>query len=192
MLLKRLNFIILFYIIGISFKVKEMESNGVKVINFSIGEFDFNVFNNVKFYGIDFLNKDYIKYDLVLGLKIFREEICKKFIEENNCNYLIDEIVVLSGVKNLIINILLVLIDEGDEVLLLKFYWVSYFEMIKLVNVVLVFIDIKKENGFKLIKEEFEKFIIDKIKIFVINNFLNFIGSVYIKDELIEIVDVCI
>ena len=84
MLSKRLNFITPSYTIGISSKVKEMESNGVKVINLSIGEPDFNVPNNAKSYGIDSLNKDYTKYDLVPGLKILREEICKKLIEENN------------------------------------------------------------------------------------------------------------
>ncbi|OMK69296.1 hypothetical protein BER44_004047 [Clostridioides difficile] len=64
--------------------------------------------------------------------------------------------------------------------------------MIKLVNAVPVFIDTKKENGFKLTKEELEKSITDKTKILVINNPSNPTGSVYTKDELIEIVDVCI
>ncbi|EQK11386.1 TPA: pyridoxal phosphate-dependent aminotransferase [Clostridioides difficile] len=192
MLSKRLNFITPSYTIGISSKVKEMESNGVKVINLSIGEPDFNVPNNAKSYGIDSLTKDYTKYDLVPGLKILREEICKKLIEENNCNYSIDEIVVSSGAKNSITNTLLALTDEGDEVLLPKPYWVSYPEMIKLVNAVPVFIDTKKENGFKLTKEELEKSITDKTKTLVINNPSNPTGSVYTKDELIEIVDVCI
>ncbi|MDW0001212.1 aminotransferase class I/II-fold pyridoxal phosphate-dependent enzyme, partial [Clostridioides difficile] len=131
MLSKRLNFITPSYTIGISSKVKEMENNGIKVINLSIGEPDFNVPNNAKSYGIDSLNKDYTKYDLVPGLKILREEICKKLIEENNCKYSIDEIVVSSGAKNSITNTLLALTDEGDEVLLPKPYWVSYPEMVK-------------------------------------------------------------
>ncbi len=142
---KRLNFITPSYTIGISSKVKEMENNGIKVINLSIGEPDFNVPNNAKSYGIDSLNKDYTKYDLVPGLKILREEICKKLIEENNCKYSIDEIVVSSGAKNSITNTLLALTDEGDEVLLPKPYWVSYPEMVKLVNAVPIFIDTKKK-----------------------------------------------
>ncbi len=192
MLSKRLDFITPSYTIGISSKVKEMENNGIKVINLSIGEPDFNVPNNAKSYGIDSLNKDYTKYDLVPGLKILREEICKKLIEENNCNYSIDEIVVSSGAKNSITNTLLALTDEGDEVLLPKPYWVSYPEMVRLVNAVPVFIDTKKENGFKLTKEELEKSITNKTKILVINNPSNPTGSVYTKNELIEIVDVCI
>ncbi|MCC0629673.1 MULTISPECIES: pyridoxal phosphate-dependent aminotransferase [unclassified Clostridioides] len=192
MLSKRLNFITPSYTIGISSKVKEMENNGIKVINLSIGEPDFNVPNNAKSYGIDSLNKDCTKYDLVPGLKILREEICKKLIEENNCNYSIDEIVVSSGAKNSITNTLLALTDEGDEVLLPKPYWVSYPEMVKLVNAVPVFIDTKKENGFKLTKEELEKSITDKTKLLIINNPSNPTGSVYTKDELIEIADVCI
>ncbi|MGO0988108.1 pyridoxal phosphate-dependent aminotransferase [Clostridioides difficile] len=192
MLSKRLNFITPSYTIGISSKVKEMESDGIKVINLSIGEPDFNVPNVAKSYGIDSLNKDCTKYDLVPGLKILREEICKKLIEENNCRYSIDEIVISSGAKNSITNTLLALTDEGDEVLLPKPYWVSYPEMVKLVNAVPVFIDTKKENGFKLTKEELEKSITSKTKILVLNNPSNPTGSVYTKDELIEIVKVCI
>ncbi len=79
---QRLNFITPSYTIGISSKVKEMENNGVKVINLSIGEPDFNVPNNAKSYGIDSLNKDYTKYDLVPGLKILREEICKNLLKK--------------------------------------------------------------------------------------------------------------
>lgn len=192
MLSKRLNFITPSYTIGISSKVKEMESDGIKVINLSIGEPDFNVPNVAKSYGIDSLNKDCTKYDLVPGLKILREEICKKLIEENNCRYSIDEIVISSGAKNSITNTLLALTDEGDEVLLPKPYWVSYPEMVKLVNAIPVFIDTKKENGFKLTKEELEKSITSKTKILVLNNPSNPTGSVYTKDELIEIVKVCI
>lgn len=192
MLSKRLNFITPSYTIGISSKVKEMESDGIKVINLSIGEPDFNVPNVAKSYGIDSLNRDCTKYDLVPGLKILREEICKKLIEENNCRYSIDEIVISSGAKNSITNTLLALTDEGDEVLLPKPYWVSYPEMVKLVNAVPVFIDTKKENGFKLTKEELEKSITSKTKILVLNNPSNPTGSVYTKDELIEIVKVCI
>ncbi|MCC0697789.1 pyridoxal phosphate-dependent aminotransferase [Clostridioides sp. ES-S-0048-02] len=192
MLSKRLNFITPSYTIGISSKVKEMESDGIKVINLSIGEPDFNVPNVAKSYGIDSLNKDCTKYDLVPGLKILREEICKKLIEENNCKYSIDEIVISSGAKNSITNTLLALTDEGDEVLLPKPYWVSYPEMVKLVNAVPIFIDTRKENGFKLTKEELEKSITSKTKILVINNPSNPTGSVYTRDELIEIVKVCI
>ncbi|MCC0708533.1 pyridoxal phosphate-dependent aminotransferase [Clostridioides sp. ES-S-0190-01] len=192
MLSKRLNFITPSYTIGISSKVKEMESDGIKVINLSIGEPDFNVPNVAKSYGIDSLNKDCTKYDLVPGLKILREEICKKLIEENNCKYSIDEIVISSGAKNSITNTLLALTDEGDEVLLPKPYWVSYPEMVKLVNAVPIFIDTRKENGFKLTKEELEKSITSKTKILVMNNPSNPTGSVYTRDELIEIVKVCI
>ncbi|MCC0705349.1 pyridoxal phosphate-dependent aminotransferase [Clostridioides sp. ES-S-0049-02] len=192
MLSKRLNFITPSYTIGISSKVKEMESDGIKVINLSIGEPDFNVPNVAKSYGIDSLNKDCTKYDLVPGLKILREEICKKLIEENNCKYSIDEIVISSGAKNSITNTLLALTDEGDEVLLPKPYWVSYPAMVKLVNAVPIFIDTRKENGFKLTKEELEKSITSKTKILVINNPSNPTGSVYTRDELIEIVKVCI
>lgn len=192
MLSSRLSFITPSYTIGISSKVKEMKNSGIDVINLSIGEPDFTVPSTAKACGIDSLNKDCTKYDLVPGITILREEICKKLLNENNCNYSPDEIVVSSGAKHSITNALLTITDPGDEVLLPKPYWVSYSEMVKIVNAVPVPIDTKKENSFKLTREELEKSITDKTKLLILNNPSNPTGSIYTKEELIAIVDVCI
>ena len=97
MLSKRLDVITPSCTIGISSKVKSMKESGISVLNLSIGEPDFNVPSKAIEYGINSLNKNYTKYDLVPGLAMLREEICKKLLEENNCNYSIDEIVLSSG-----------------------------------------------------------------------------------------------
>lgn len=191
MLSNRLSSITPSYTIGISSKVSEMQNSGIDVINLSIGEPDFNVPNNAKSHGINSLNNNHTKYDMVPGLKILREEICTKLLKENNCNYSPDEIVVSSGAKHCITNTLLALTNPEDEVLLPKPYWVSYPEMIKLVNAVPVFIETKKENNFKLDPTELHKYITPKTKIIVINNPSNPTGSVYTKEELSEIVDIC-
>ena len=191
MLSNRLSSITPSYTIGISSKVNEMKNSGIDVINLSIGEPDFNVPNSAKSYGINSLNNNHTKYDMVPGLKILREEICTKLLKENNCNYSPDEIVVSSGAKHCITNTLLALTNPEDEVLLPKPYWVSYPEMIKLVNAVPVFIETKKENNFKLDPTELHKYITPKTKIIVINNPSNPTGSVYTKEELSEIVDIC-
>lgn len=191
MLSNRLSSITPSYTIGISSKVNEMKNSGIDVINLSIGEPDFNVPNSAKSYGINSLNNNHTKYDMVPGLKILREEICTKLLKENNCNYSPDEIVVSSGAKHCITNTLLALTNPEDEVLLPKPYWVSYPEMIKLVNAVPVFIETKKENNFKLDPKELHKYITPKTKIIIINNPSNPTGSVYTKEELSEIVDIC-
>ena len=120
MLSKRLDVIEPSCTIGISSKVKSMRSSGIDVISLSIGEPDFNVPKKAIEYGIKSLNENCTKYDLVPGLISLREEICKKLLIENNCDYSIDEIVLSSGAKNALTNALLVLTDPDDEVLIPK------------------------------------------------------------------------
>lgn len=192
MLSNRLNIISPSCTIGISSKVKSMRESGIDVINLSIGEPDFNVPKKAIECGIESLNENCTKYDLVPGITILREEICKKLLEENSCHYSIDEIVLSSGAKNAITNALLVVTDPGDEVLIPKPYWVSYSEMTKLVNAVPIPIETNKENDFKLTADLLKKYITDKTKILLLNNPSNPTGSVYTKEELLEIVNVCL
>lgn len=192
MLSKRLDVITPSCTIAISSKVKNMKESSIDVINLSIGEPDFNVPRKAIECGIDSLNKNCTKYDLVPGLTILRDEICKKLLKENNCHYSIDEIVLSSGAKNAITNALLVTTDPGDEVLIPKPYWVSYSEMTKLVNAVPVTIDTDKENDFKLTGDLLKKYITDKSKILLLNNPSNPTGSIYTKEELLDIASVCL
>ncbi|MDR0879624.1 MAG: pyridoxal phosphate-dependent aminotransferase [Clostridioides sp.] len=191
MLSKKLESLTPSVTVGISSKVKEMQKNGMDVINLSIGEPDFTVPEKAKAYGIDSLNRDCTKYDLVAGILPLREEICKKLERENNCHYTPDEIVLASGAKDCITNALLAITDPGDEVILPKPYWVSYPETVKIVGAVPVFLDTKAENGFKATKEELESAITPKTKMIVITNPSNPTGSVYTREELEAIVDVC-
>lgn len=188
---KRLDTMTPSFTIGISSKVKEMNSNGIDVLNLSIGEPDFTVPKKAKAYGKKSLDENCTKYDLVPGLKILREEIVKKLKKENNCDYSIDEIVVSSGAKNSITNALLAVTNPGEEVLIPKPYWVSYPEMVKLTGGIPKFIDTKRENGFKLSKEELLNAISDNSKMLILTNPSNPTGNVYTKSELEEIVDVC-
>lgn len=192
MLSDRLSSITPSYTIGISTKVTEMQNSGINVINLSIGEPDFNVPGAAKTTGIESLNNNHTKYDMVPGLKILREEICNKLLRENNCNYTLDEIVVSSGAKNCITNTLMALTNPNDDILLPKPYWVSYPEMIKLVNANPVFIDTKKQNSFKITKEDLKNNITSKTKLLILNNPSNPAGTIYTKEELTEIVDFCV
>ena len=192
MLSERLSVISPSCTIGISSRVKSMRESGIDVISLSIGEPDFNVPKKAIECGIKSLNDNCTKYDLVPGITILREEICKKLLEENNCKYSIDEIVLSSGAKNAITNALLAVTNPGDEVLIPKPYWVSYSEMTKIVNAVPITIETNKENDFKLTADLLKKYITNKTKILLLNNPSNPTGSVYTKEELIEIVNVCL
>ena len=192
MLSNRLGNITQYYTIGISTKVAELNAKGKNIIDLSIGEPDFYIPEKAKQYGIDSLNDNLTKYNMVPGLKILREEICKKLSIENNCSFSIDEIVVSSGAKHSITNTLLALTNPGDEILVPKPYWVSYPEMIKLVNAVPVFIDTDKANDFKLTRDVLEKYITSKTKMLFLNNPSNPTGAIYTKEELIDIANVCL
>ncbi|MFR4765635.1 MAG: pyridoxal phosphate-dependent aminotransferase [Paraclostridium sordellii] len=192
MLANRLNNITPSYTISISTKVRNLKSEGKDIIDLSIGEPDVSVPNKAIEYGINSLKDNCTNYDVVPGLKILREQLCEKLKSENNCIYDIDEIVVSSGAKHAITNTLLALVNPGDDILIPKPYWVSYPEMIKLVNANPVFIETKKENGFKLTKEILEKSITPKAKLLFLNNPSNPTGSVYTREELLDIANVCL
>lgn len=192
MLSSRLNNITPSYTIGISSKVRDLKTSGKNIIDLSIGEPDLSVPNAAIQHGINSLNENLTNYDLVPGLKILRDELSKKLNLENDCDYAPEEIVVSSGAKNAITNALLAILNPGDDVLVPKPYWVSYPEMIKLVNANPVFIETNKENEFKLTKDILEKSITPKTKMLFLNNPSNPTGAVYSKEELLEIADVCI
>lgn len=192
MLSNRLSNITPSYTISISTKVRNLKSEDQNIIDLSIGEPDAFVPNKAIQYGIDSLNNNLTNYDVVPGLKVLREQLCEKLRVENNCIYDIDEIVVSSGAKHAITNTLLALVNPGEDVLVPKPYWVSYPEMIKLANANPVFVDTCKENGFKLTKDILEKAITPNTKMLFLNNPSNPTGSVYTKDELLEIAQVCL
>ena len=192
MLSSRLNNITPSYTIGISSKVRDLKASGKNIIDLSIGEPDLPVPNAAIQHGINSLNENLTNYDLVPGLKILRDELSKKLNLENDCDYAPEEIIVSSGAKNAITNALLAILNPGDDVLVPKPYWVSYPEMIKLVNANPVFIETNKENEFKLTKDILEKSITPKTRMLFLNNPSNPTGAVYSKEELLEIADVCI
>ncbi|EQK44482.1 orn/Lys/Arg decarboxylase, major domain protein [[Clostridium] bifermentans ATCC 638] len=192
MLSSRLNNITPSYTIGISSKVRDLKASGKNIIDLSIGEPDLSVPNAAIQHGINSLNENLTNYDLVPGLKILRDELSKKLNLENNCDYAPEEIIVSSGAKNAITNALLAILNPGDDVLVPKPYWVSYPEMIKLVNANPVFVETNKENEFKLTKDILEKSITPNTRMLFLNNPSNPTGAVYSKEELLEIADVCI
>jgi aspartate aminotransferase len=189
---KKLSNITPSYTIGISTKVNELKSQGIDIINLSIGEPDFFTPDAAKECAVNAIHANKSKYDDAAGLKALRSAIKEKLKKENNIDYDIEEIVVSSGAKHAITNTLIALLDDGDEVIIPKPYWVSYSEMVKLTGGSPVFIKTKKENDFKLTASELEESISSKSKLLFITNPSNPTGAVYSKEELSDIVDVCL
>lgn len=192
MLSKKLNHITPSYTIEISTKVMELKSQGIDIVNLSIGEPDFFTPGPAKDKGIKAIHENKTKYDAASGLKELRMAIQHKLKEENNISYELDEIVVSSGAKHSITNTLMALLDPGDEVIIPKPFWVSYSEMVKMVGGTPIYVETNKDNDFKLTSAELENAISAKTKLLLINNPSNPTGAIYSKEELSSIVNACL
>lgn len=192
MLSKKLDNVTPSYTIEISTKVSELKSQGIDIVNLSIGEPDFFTPDQAKDKGIAAIHDNKTKYDSASGLKELRKAIQCKLKEENSVHYELDEIVVSNGAKHSITNTLMALLNPGDEVIIPKPFWVSYSEMVKMVGGTPVYIETNKDNDFKLTSEDFKNAISTKTKLLLINNPSNPTGAIYSKEELISIVNTCI
>lgn len=171
-------------------KARDLRSQGYDIINLSIGEPDFIppefILNSAK----QAIDKGYHYYTPVSGYQELREVICKKFKRDNNINYNPSQIVVSTGVKQSIINILLTLLNPGDELIIPAPYWVSYYEMAKLCEAIPIIIHTDIKTNFKITPEQLEKAITPNTKAFIFSTPCNPSGSIYSKNELETLVKV--
>lgn len=163
---------------------RELQSQGKDVINLSIGEPDFDTPQFIKNAGKKAIDDNFSHYTPVPGYLDLRQAICKKFKRDNNLDYTPDDIVVSTGAKHSLINVLLAVVNPGDEVIVPVPYWVSYKEMIKLVGGVEVNIAATIDQDFKITPQQLDKAITTKTKLFMFNSPSNPTGSVYHKHEL--------
>jgi aspartate aminotransferase len=164
-------------------KARELKNQGVNVIGLSLGEPDFNTPDFIKQAAIQAVNDNYNSYTPVDGYVALKEAICRKFKRDNQLDYSPSQIVVSTGAKQSIANAIQVLVDPGDDVLLVAPYWVSYSAIVLLAegNPIEIYSDIKTD--FKITPEQLEKSITPKTKMVVINSPNNPSGSVYTEAE---------
>ena len=163
---------------------RDMQEQGIDVINLSIGEPDFNTPDHIKEAAKKAIDDNITHYTPVPGFKDLRQAIVNKFKNENNIDYSIDEIIVSNGAKHSIANVILSIINPDDEVIIPVPYWVSYSEIIKIAEGTPVYIKASIENDFKITPEQIEKAITPKTKAIFFNSPSNPTGSVYSKSEL--------
>ncbi|KOR26831.1 pyridoxal phosphate-dependent aminotransferase [Clostridium sp. L74] len=168
----------------ITAKAKKMKKEGIDVIGFGAGEPDFNTPENIQKSAMEAIKKGYTKYTAASGIVELKQAIVDKFKKDNGLNYETSEIIVSNGAKQSLSNLFQAILNENDEVLIAKPYWVSYPELIKLYGGVPVFVDTKEENHFKYEIEELENKITDKTKAIIINSPNNPTGTVYSKEDL--------
>jgi aspartate aminotransferase len=171
-------------------KSRELAAQGFSVINLSIGEPDFDTPEYIKEYAKKAIDDNYSHYTPVPGYQDLREAICRKLKRDNNLTFTPDQIVVSNGAKQSLTNVVLSLINPGDEVIVPTPYWVSYREIIKLAEGKAVYIPAPIEQDFKITPQQLEAAITPKTKLFMFSSPCNPTGSVYTQEELKKLAEV--
>jgi aspartate aminotransferase len=162
----------------------ELKEKGVNVINMSLGEPDFPTPDFVKQAAKEGIDKNFSYYTPVPGYKDLLEAISRKFKRDNNLDYKPSQIVVSTGAKQSIINVVMATVNPGDEVILPAPYWVSYSEMVMLNEGRVVALPADIKSDFKITPEQLEKAITPKTKMFLFSNPSNPTGGMYNEKEL--------
>lgn len=163
---------------------RELKAQGKDVISLSLGEPDFFTPQFIKDAAAKAMEENYTMYTPVPGYDDLRESISRKFLRDNGLNYTKDQIVVSTGAKQSIANVVLSLINPGDEVIIPAPYWVSYLEIVKVAEGIPVVIEASIDTDFKITAEQLEAAITPKTKMLMFSTPCNPSGSVYTKDEL--------
>ena len=170
--------------IAMTAKSRELKAQGLDVISLSIGEPDFNTPDVVKEAAKVAIDKNFSKYPPVPGYPEVQQAIADKLKRENGIEYKANQIVVSTGAKHTIANVILASINPGDEVILPAPYWVSYADLVKLAGGVVVEVKATIENDFKITPAQLEAAITPKTRLIMYSSPCNPSGSVYSKAEL--------
>lgn len=169
---------------------RELKAKGFDVINLSFGEPDFNTPTHISNAAKQAIDDGYTFYTPVPGYPELREAVVNKLKRDNDLDYSMNQVVVSTGAKHSIMNVVMAVVNPGEEVIIPTPYWVSYSEMIKLVQGVPVFIHADVSVDFKITPSQLEAAITPKTKAFLFSSPCNPTGTVYTKEELRALADV--
>jgi len=165
-------------------KSRELKARGLDIISLSLGEPDFNTPDYIKEAAKKAIDDNYSTYPPVPGYKDLLEAISEKFRKENGLNYSVDQIIVSAGAKHSLINVILSIVNPGDEVIIPAPYWVSYYDQVILAGGKPVVVSASIENDFKIRPEQLEAAITKKTRLVMFNSPSNPTGMVYSRDEM--------
>jgi aspartate aminotransferase len=163
---------------------RELRAQGIDVVDLSVGEPDFNTPEHIKEAAKRAIDENWSHYTPVPGYLELRETICRKLKRDNGLAYTPQQIVVSTGAKQSIANVMLSILDDDDEIIIPTPYWVSYSEIARLGRGKVVFVNTTPETGFKLMPDQLEAAITAKTKLFIFSSPCNPTGAVYTKNEL--------
>jgi aspartate aminotransferase len=174
----------------IAAEAKLLIENGEDIIDLTVGEPDLPTPQNIKDAGIKAIQNNFTKYTTNVGTIELRKAICEKLKNDNSLYFSTDEIIVSNGAKQSIFTAIQTVVDADDEVIFSSPYYVSYPEMVKIAGGVSVIIPTDESTEFKITPQQLDAAITSKTKLLIICNPSNPTGSVYSKEELIELVEV--
>ena len=177
---------------AISTKARQMRAEGIDVVDFGVGEPDFDTPNHIKEAAIAAIKEGFTKYTPAAGITELKAAIVEKFKKDNGLEYTPAQVAVSCGAKHSIYNILQAVCDPGDEVIFAAPYWVSYIEMAKLASSVPVIIETHPEENYCISPEAIEKVISPKTKVLIINSPSNPTGTVYDLEKLNAIAEIAV
>lgn len=163
---------------------KEMKKNGEDVCSFSAGEPDFDTPIHIKAAAKKALDEGKTRYGPAAGEPGLRKAIAEKLLRDNQLAYNADNVIVTNGGKQSLYNLIMALIEAGDEVIIPAPYWLSYPEMVTLAGGTSVIVNTSLENQYKITPEQLEAAITPKTKLFVLNSPSNPTGIVYTPEEI--------
>lgn len=178
--------------LSIDQKAKQMRAEGHDVVGFGAGEPDFNTPTHIIEAAKEAMDKGLTKYTPASGTLELKKAIVEKLKRDNNLNYSTNEIIISNGAKHTLFNIFQVIIDPGDEVIILKPYWLTYPEIVKMANGTPVFVDTDYSNDFEIDIKAVEEAITSKTKAIIINSPNNPTGTVYSKNTLLELANLAV
>lgn len=170
--------------LAMSQKSAELKAQGVDVINMSVGEPDFNTPEHIKLAAKQAIDANFSRYSPVAGYPSLRQAIVDKLRKENGLDYGLNQISCSNGAKQSVCNVILALVNPGDEVIIPAPYWVSYPEMVKLAAGVPVTVFADFEQSFKITPEQLEQAITPRTRALILCSPSNPTGMVYSAEEL--------
>jgi aspartate aminotransferase len=169
---------------------RELQEQGHDIISLSLGEPDFITPDDIRDAAKKAIDDGFTHYPPIAGYLELRKAISEKFKRENNLDYKTDQIIVSTGAKQSIANVVFCLVNPGDEVIVPTPYWVSYSQIIQLAGGIPVYVKTNVENDFKPTADQIKAAITPKTKLLIYSSPCNPTGSMYTKEELKSIADV--
>jgi len=169
-----------------------LKAEGRDVVDFSVGEPDFQTPENIKRVGHEAIERNFTRYVSAAGIKDLREAVARKYRDQHQVDYSWQEVVISCGAKHSLFNVAFTLFDAGDEVLLPNPYWVTFPEQLKMVGAIPIEVETTEADSFILRAHALEKKISSKTRALILNTPNNPTGAVVPEDEMERIVDLAV